>query len=52
MKPMGFERCWLVAAMALSSISVTANSYLLKRLKIKDYQTRTIAQEQSEEQKN
>ena len=38
------------AAMALSSISVIANSSLLKRLKIKDYQARTIAQEQNKEQ--
>jgi Cu+-exporting ATPase len=34
------------AAMALSSISVIANSSLLKRLKIKDNQIRTIEEEQ------
>jgi Cu+-exporting ATPase len=38
------------AAMALSSISVIANSSLLKRLKIKDNLARTITQEQNKEQ--
>jgi Cu+-exporting ATPase len=38
------------AAMALSSISVVANSSLLKRLKIKDIQLKAIAQEQNKEQ--
>jgi Cu+-exporting ATPase len=37
------------AAMALSSISVIANSSMLKRLKIKDNQIRTIEEQQNKE---
>jgi cation transport ATPase len=38
------------AAMALSSISVIANSSLLKRLKIKDTQIRNSERQQNNEQ--
>lgn len=38
------------AAMALSSISVIANSSMLKRLKIKENQIRTIEEQQNKEQ--